>query len=273
MMRDRYVRPIFAIGDSHCAPLNALVLFEADGETPMAVGTSICVQGLSGRTIVGASGELHPGVVAALAGFHLLSSVAKDYAGDRPAVDFADRRFVASSIAAASPVLFTIGELDAREIIASIPLDADAQLPFEADLTALPASGFVRTLPAATLHERVLTDFRPIFAGLVGLINLGVKRIALASLPPPNPDDEEYRRITGIASYARTRYKVHLLVNSILRTFCEQANIVFIDVWDAVTEANIAKPGVLIDGLHLGYDGARPTLRRFINAFAEAAVS
>jgi hypothetical protein len=272
-MRDRYVRPIFSLGDSHCGPLHALVLFEADDVTPMAVGTSICVQGLSGRTIIRASGELHPGVVGALAGFHLLSSVPDDYAGDRSTVAFAGRRFIASSIAASTPVLFTVGELDAREIIASIPLDADPTLPFETDVSALPALGVGRTLPAAPLHERVLNDFRPIFAALMTLVRLGVARVALASLPPPTLDDAEYERLTGISSRARTRYKVHLLANSVLRTFCAQANIGFVDAWDAVTERNVVKPGALIDGLHVGYMGSQPMLRRFHRSFAEVSVS
>lgn len=269
-MPDCYVRPLFVVGDSHSGPLNGLLLRDAAGE-PVAFGEAWCVHGLSARTALDAAGAVHPGVVAALAGLHLLRSLAG--ADDTlPYLQLGDRFFSASWIAPTTAVLFVAGELDAREIIASIPLDAEPALPFPVNLSRLPAPGSGPELPAAILQERILATFRPLFAMMQRLEHLGLTRLALASLPPPNADDDEYFRITGIRSRARTRYVVHLAVNMLFRTFCARHEAPFVDVWDDLTDGNVANPKLFVDGLHYGYAGARATLRAFHSlAFAARA--
>jgi hypothetical protein len=270
-MPDCYVRPLFVLGDSHCASLNAFLLRdEATGE-PVAFGESICVQGLSAFSTF-RDGEIHPGILGALAGFHMLRLLPAGYEGDVPSVAFGGDRFAASWIAESTYVLFTVGELDAREVIASVPPDAEPVLPFPADLSRLPSGAPSRTVVASSeLQERVLRQLRPFFQALVALRQLGIRRIALASIPPPNPDDEEYARVTGLRSSARTRHMIHLLVNSVLRAFCEQADVRFIDTWDAVTDGNVAKPGLFVDGLHQGAIGAQAALRRYHELATEYA--
>lgn len=269
-MRDCYVRPLLVIGDSHSGPLNGLLLRDAVTGEPIVFGESWCVQGLSARTALDEAGGVHPAVIAALAGFHLLKSLSYDHEGDEAHVKLGDRRFAASAIAATTPVLFIAGELDAREIIASIPPGAQPVLPFPADLSGLPDDGGGPALPAPMLQARILTTFRPLFAMLQKLKALGLERVALANLPPPTTVDEEYVRLTGIACSARTRYAVHLFANAMLRTFCAQSGTLFVDTWAQVTDDNVAKPEIFIDGLHFGYEGAKAVLDTFRTLTQEA---
>jgi len=271
-MADCYVRPLFVIGDSHSAPLNALLLRdEATGE-PQAIGQAVCVQALFAESAFSAAGDFHPAIVAALAGFHLLHVVPDGDAGDLPTVRLGDRLFTPSWIAGHTYVLFTLGELDARTLVASIPLDADPLLSFDADLSLLPPAG-TRIVPAADLDERITERFGPFFRMLVALRDLGIKRIAVSSLPPPNRDDDEYARLTGVTSRARTRHAVYLAVNAALRGFCEAAKLCFIDTWTDMTERNVVKDGLLLDGLHVGYAGALSILRRYRSVAMETIPS
>lgn len=272
-MPDSYVRPLFVIGDSHSGPLNGLLLRdEATGE-PQAVGEAFCVQGLSAKSSLSPEGEFHPGIVAALAAFHMLRLLPHGFAGELITVRLGDNYFTPSWIADHTYVLFTTGEIDAREIVASIPLDADPLLSFDADLSLLPPAEAPRILPAADLDERIVEQLGPLFRMLVGLRDFGITRLAIASLPPPNRDDEEYTRLTGVTSRARTRYVVHLAINMLLRRFCEEANMRFIDIWNEVTERNVVKDGMLLDGVHLGYGGAQSLLRQYHSIALEAALS
>jgi hypothetical protein len=272
-MADCYVRPLFVIGDSHSGPLNALLLRdEATGE-PQAIGESFCVQGLSARSALTPEGEFNPALTSALAGFHMLRLLPLGNAGDLVTVRLGDLFFAPSWIADSTYLLFTVGEIDAREIVAAIPADADPLLSFDADLSLLPPSAAPRILPAADLEERIVEQLGPLFRMLVGLRDFGIKRLALANLPPPNRDDAEYARLTGVTSRARTRYAVHLAINAIFYRFCQQADIRFIDTWDQVTERNVVKDDMLLDGVHLGYAGARAILRQYHAITMEAAVS
>jgi hypothetical protein len=268
----RYLRPLRAIGDSHSGPLNGLVLRDPATGEPDTFGQAWCVQGLSTRTALQPDGEPHTAVIAALAGFHLLRSLAYDYAGDAVTVKLGDRHFTASFLAKTAPVLFLAGELDAREIVASIPGDAEPLLPFEADLSALPSTGAGAPVPAAVLQERIVRTFRPLFSMLQKLKRLGLERIALASLPPPTPDDDEYFRLTGVRCSARSRYAVHLFINSLLRTYCTQSDTIFIDTWAQVTDDNVVKPGYLVDGLHFGPEGAEAVLQQLRTLVLEVSV-
>ncbi len=272
LMADTYVRPLFVIGDSHSGPLNGLVLRdEATGE-PLAFGEAFCVQGLSAQSALSLEGEFHPGIVAALAAFHLLRLLPHGYAGDLVTVRLGDRFFTPSWIAGHTYVLFTVGEIDAREIIASIPLDADPLLSFDADLSLLPPAAAPRILPAADLDERIVEQMGQLFRMLVGLRDFGISRLAVSSLPPPTRDDEEYTRLTGVTSRARTRYAVHLAINATLRRFCEEADMRFIDTWHEMTERNVVKDHMLRDGVHVGYEGAQPILRQYHSIAMEAAL-
>jgi len=264
---------LFVVGDSHSGPLNGLLLRDPANGEPLVFGESWCVQGLSARTALDPAGAPHPAVIAALAGFHLLKSLPYDYAGELPAVTLGDRQFTASWIAETTAVLFIAGELDAREIVASIPAGAEPVLPFPADLSALPAGGGGPALPASLLQARIVTTFRPLFVMLQELKRLGLARVALANLPPPTTSDEEYLRLTGIMCPARTRYSVHLFVNAMLRIFCTQSNMLFVDTWADVTDDNVAKPGIFVDGLHFGSEGARTVLAAFHAAAREEARS
>lgn len=270
-MADTYVRPLFVIGDSHSGPLNGLLLRDQVTGEPVAFGEAFCVQGLSAQSSLSPAGEFHPGIIAALAAFHMLRLLPHGYAGDLVTVQLGDRSFTPSWIVDHTYVLFTVGEIDAREIIASIPLDADPLLSFDADLSLLPSAGG-RILPAADLDERIVEQMGQLFRMLIGLRDFGIPRLALASLPPPNRDDEEYTRLTGVRSPARTRYAVHLAINATLRRFCEEADMRFIDTWNEVTERNVVKDDVFVDGVHVGYAGAQPTLRQYHSIAMEAAL-
>ncbi|MBV8371268.1 MAG: hypothetical protein JO036_20320 [Candidatus Eremiobacteraeota bacterium] len=271
-MADTYVRPLFVIGDSHSGPLNALVLRDETTGEPLAVSEAYCVQGLSAKSSLSPEGEFHPGIVAALAAFHMLRLLPHGYTGELLTVRLGDSFFTPSWIADHTYVLFTVGEIDAREIIASIPLDADPLLSFDADLSLLPPAEAPRILPAADLDERIVEQMGQLFRMLVGLRDFGIPRLAVSSLPPPTRDDDEYARLTGVTSRARTRYAVHLAINATLRRFCEEANMRFIDTWNEMTERNVAKAGLLLDGVHVGHAGARPILRQYHSIAMEAAL-
>jgi hypothetical protein len=177
-----------------------------------------------------------------------------------------DGRFYVPHWGKTQPLLIVVGSIDLRDILKTIPLDAELQLPFDADLSALRPNERLRIVNGAEFEKYLIDCFRPFMRCVVTLQKLGLERVMVAAQPPPTTDDDAFLEVMGFESRALVRYQLTLFVNHVLRTFCRQASVPFIDVWDDVTANNVVRDGWLPDHVHLKLDGVIAMLNRFIEA-------
>jgi hypothetical protein len=262
-------QPLYLIGDCHVDALHGARVLDEQQNT-VAFGTKFHISGFSASEFLDSSGRINPKIVTALVGFQSLR-LGTDWVND-PMIDesllapniFA-KSFRINSHAANDPVLFSVGDYDARNILYAIPSEADIALTFEPNLLAnIPTFTPTKLIPGKSFQEGVLQLLRPLFVGLRHLQKIGFRNIALHSISPPTVDDEISFKTLGSVSRALTRYKVRLLVNQFYASFCESNNIHFIDRWNDLTDegGRVLPDCLMSDGLHVHYEYVRPSLAK-----------
>jgi len=270
IVADRFVKPLFVVGDSHCIATNGLLLKDEASGVPFAVGESIFIPKIRADEVM-ADEVIHTGLIWALSGCCVLSHWPPPTSPER-GLPHHGLLLAAHPWATSRDILILIGSIDARDVIRSVPIDAEIEMPFPVDLSALPHDGIDRVVSAAQVSELVMNHFRPLFRALVKLRSLGLVRLHLGALPPPTVDDQLFLDKHEIASRALVRYQVHLTINHTMRAFCAQSGIPFVDPWMDVTERNVVRDGWLPDGVHLGPAGAVATLMRFLESTMKVVV-
>lgn len=272
------VNPIFVAGDSQSIVYGDRVYI--DGECSYVTRTLHC--GLHAGDLADEHGTLYEPFVVGLRGARLalpvngrLEACHVSGAGELWALTGPDQRQRADP-----PIVFACGHLDLSRIARDLPFD-DFALPddiaqhFNVPPVCLEndgdgASAFdMRTLA----HTRLMT-FR---IGLRVLRRLGFGRLAVLSLAPFGTDDAQFAQLADVVAlpgHARRlalkfRYKLVLLMNSVLEQLCREEGIDFLNRWPEQTSGGIVRAGVLHDQFHISSaeaDRGLPDLVRWAEA-------
>jgi hypothetical protein len=155
-------------------------------------------------------------------------------------------------------LVISCGEVDARDIIRRLPLDARIA-------TAQPIARFpddpspaAAAISEAELAAEIEAEYlAPLFRGLQTLHAIGIGNLFLLALPPPGLNDDDYAAHCGFASRRHVRYAVHRTINACYERFCRATGIEFIDTWPLVTAPDGAlRPDFGSDSVHLNRDAA-----------------
>ncbi len=155
-------------------------------------------------------------------------------------------------------LVISCGEVDARDVIRRLPLDARIALPgpigrFADDPPETREAVAFDELSAAIESEYL----QPLFRGLRTLRAAGIDNLFLLALPPPGSSDADYEAHCGFASRRHVRYAVHRSINLLYERFSRDASIGFIDTWPIVTSNDgILRPEFGSDSVHLNRDAA-----------------
>jgi hypothetical protein len=162
------------------------------------------------------------------------------------------------------PLLFVLGETDARDVIRRIPAGvqivggvADDQL---LRVPVPPATGYVAYDDVVRL---ITQNLQPLFTMLVKLRSIGMSDLALHSLPPPTPDEARAAEL-GYLCPLVTRVKIVWTMNEMFRQFCAQYGLHFVDRWPDFVDGGVAREGYLMaDGVHIQNEYMRESVARF----------
>jgi hypothetical protein len=265
---DSPVQPLYLIGDCHIDGLHGARVRDEQQNT-VAFGTKFHIPVMRACESLDSSGRINPKIVTALVGFQALRLNREWW--DEPIIDesligpniFAES-FRPNKYLINDPVLFSVGDLDARDILGAVPSDLDITHTFEPKLLANIPTFIPTGHILGQVEERLLKNLQPLFICLQHLQNIGFSNLALHSISPPTVDDDVSYKTLGFFSRALTRYKVRLLVNQFYALFCQSNNIHFIDRWNDLTdEGGRVLPDCLMpDGLHVHYEYVRPSLAK-----------
>ena len=170
-------------------------------------------------------------------------------------------------------LIISCGEVDARDVIRRLPVDARIALPFAIghfpDDPPEDADPIAYDDLAAAIGDEYAV---PLFRGLTTLRASGIENLALLGLPPPGLIDADYEAHCGFSSRRHVRYAVHATFNRLYAAFCAANGIAFIDTWPLVTSADgVLLPKFGSDGVHLNRDAAAAIVAA-LGANDEAAV-
>lgn len=247
------------VGESHADPFyGALVRDPATGK-PLATASVTHIPVFKTDEFLDGQGHLHLRVVLALAALRLLLYCAPDKDDAIPTA-FVPPNLLsppwgmawrASPFLKRTPLLFVVGEINARQTYQAIPQHADVLVPFTAEaLAGVPGFAATAQVHAESLESAIHAQLAPMFAALERLHALGLGPIALHSISPCTADDDVYRAELVYDTRALTRTKIIMLFNAALRHFCARNGFVFIDRWDELTDGGRARDGVLADVVH-----------------------
>ncbi len=255
-----FVLPLHCIGDSHTEMLNGLLLRDAITGAPLAVGASMYALATAAAAFSDAQGGISATFIPLLYAIRLLS-FARTNSG-LPAFQFGQHLLSVHPNAQKRWVMLFAGELDARQVIEAVPLDATITMP-DFDLSPFPQFPVLRAVAQESVEAEIVRRLQPLIELVKQVRMIGIARVALTSIPPPTLDDAEYLRLTGIDSRASTRYAVHWLLNRTFAKLCAADGIAFVDTWAQETENNVVRPGFLLDHIHLGREPAGLKLRAY----------
>jgi hypothetical protein len=172
-----------------------------------------------------------------------------------------------------TPLLFVAGEIDVRNVIKAIPPHADVQvaIPPEA-LARVPTFSPTALVTAESVQAVVAAQLAPMFRAFELMRIAGLGPLAMHSISPCTPDDEEYRRTTTYDSRAIVRYKIIMLFNAMMREFCERSGFIFVDRWDDFTDGGLVRDGYMADAVHIRGEHMRESLAQ-LYAFAASHAS
>jgi hypothetical protein len=126
---------------------------------------------------------------------------------------------------------------------------------------------------APQAHTRVSSDavrelcrarIAPLEHALARLVGLCFERLYVRSLHPPTLEDIAYFRMRRVLTSAVQRYKVTLLLNTLLREAAERAGARFLDTWDETTRDGVVRPELVFDPDHLNRAAAELTLAKLL---------
>ena len=255
-----YVLPLYCIGDSHAEMLNGMLLRDVNSNEPIAVGSSMYALPTGAAEFSDEHGTVPGTLIPLLYAVRLLRFATPS--PDEPGFVYAGHTIGVHAHARKRWVMIFAGELDARAIISSIPLDAVVAVR-DFDLSQFPTFLTQRVVVHEALEHALSWRLERLIFLVQALRSLGIRRVALTSIPPPTLDDASYLRLTGIESHASTRYAVHWLFNRVLSAQCASANVPFVDTWADETNDDVMRPEFLHDHIHLGRGAAEIKLRAY----------
>lgn len=155
-------------------------------------------------------------------------------------------------------VVISCGEVDARDVISRLPLDARIAMTDPIGRFPDDPPDDAGAIPQAALAEEIESEYlRPLFRGLSTLHDIGMENLYLLALPPPGLSDDDYGAHCGFASRRHVRYAVHRTINALYERFCRERGIGYLDTWPLVTSPE----GILLsdfgsDSVHLNRNAA-----------------
>jgi hypothetical protein len=160
-----------------------------------------------------------------------------------------------------TPLLFVVGEIDVRNVIKAVPPHADVQVTISPEAFArVPTFVPSAVVTGHSLKAVVAAQLAPMFRGFELMRQAGLGPLAMHSISPCSPDDDEYRRTTTYESHALVRYKIIMLFNAMMREFCEGAGFIFIDRWNDFTEGGLVRDSYMADAVHVKPEYMRESL-------------
>jgi hypothetical protein len=154
-------------------------------------------------------------------------------------------------------LVISCGEIDARDVIRRLPLDARIVLPVPVP-SIPPHEPAGEPITFDELAADIEADYlAPFYRGMRILRDIGLKSLFLLAVPPPGIDDDAFEAHTGFQSHAHVRYAVHRTINLLFERFCAAENIAFVDSWALVAGPDgILQKRFVADGIHLNRDAA-----------------
>ena len=155
-------------------------------------------------------------------------------------------------------LVISCGEVDARDIIRRLPLDARIAMSRPMPVFPDDPPAGTETITEAELAEEIESEYlTPLFRGMRTLVDIGIANLFLLALPPPGLNDADYAEHCGFMSRRHVRYAVHLTINALFEKFCNANNVGYIDTWPHVTTPDGALlPHFGTDSVHLNRDAA-----------------
>jgi hypothetical protein len=258
------------IGESHADAFLGAYVEDAAG-VPLAFATVAHVNGLRTHQFLSADGRIHPKIVIALEILRLLGPIGTQDPRALPDAMVSENLFnpewangwFVNPVMAEAPLLFVVGEVNARFLYKEIPKYADIQVPFDpSSFARVPRFTPTALVSGESVNAAVRAQLMPMFRAFELLREAGLKNIALHSISPCTADDERYLAEIQYDTYALTRYKVIMLFNDAMRAFCAQARFMFVDRWDDFTEGGLVRDGYMADAVHVNNERMRESLIR-----------
>ena len=268
-MTPRRIPELLIVGDSHADGLRSVVI-ERDGRA-VAVSVVHHVHGLAAMNAADQRHRVSPQIVEALVSARMIG-VRSGSAGPLidPAIIGYDDGTTFAPADLALPLMFSIGELDARHILSRIPADAQPVGAPTGMFADVPLRPMVASFQYDNLVALISEHFQPLFEMLRHLQTAGVSTLALHSLPPPTADDARAAEL-GCPAPQITRVLVYWTINEMYREFCAASGIHFIDRWSDFVHAGVVRAGLLLaDGCHVRHDQMRESVSRFYDCWASA---
>jgi len=264
----RRVPELLIIGDSHADGLRSVVV-ERDGRA-VAASAVHYVQGLSAMNAIDERGRVQPPIVVELVSMRIIGveTGTGSSAIDPALIGYADGTTFASADVSL-PLMFSIGEVDARHILSRIPAHAQPIGAPTGMFSDVPVPPLQASFQYDDLVGLISDHFQPLFEMLRRLQAIGLRTLALHSLPPPTPDDARAAELGCLAPYI-TRVVVHWTINELYRTFCAANGLHYIDRWDDFTSGGVARENILLaDGCHVRHDDMRESVSRFYDCWTK----
>lgn len=253
--------PMLAIvGESHADPMIGAYVRDPRTDEPLAAATYAHIPGLRSEYYMDRAGRINSKIVAALCSLRLML-----YA------ELSDPRALGPTMMEQNlynpeggyswriydqlkdtPLLFVSGEIDARHIYRAVPPYADVPVPFAPEATErIPTFAATAMVTEASMTTTVNAVLAPKFRAIELLRTIGFSSIALHSVSPTTADDAQYMREIHHDTRALTRYKVIMLVNAAMRSYCDTNGFMFIDRWADFTEGGLIRDGYGADAVHV----------------------
>lgn len=268
-MSVRRIPELLIIGDSHADGLRSVVI-ERDGRA-VAVSVVHHVHGLAAMNATDKRHRVSPHIVQQLVSTRMIG-VRSGNAGPSidPAIIGYDDGTTFAPGDLSLPLMFSIGELDARHILSRIPANAQPLGAPVGNFADVPIPPMVASFQYDNLVALISEHFQPLFEMLRHLQTIGVSTLALHSLPPPTADDARATEL-GCPAPQITRVLVYWTINEMYREFCAASGIHFIDRWSDFTSGGVVRDGLLLaDGCHVRHDRMRESVSRFYACWASA---
>lgn len=262
------VQMLPVVGESHADAMLGACVRDASGAV-VACSPVAHVPGFRTNRFLDEEGRIHPSVVIALESLRILGHVDASDPRAMPQHVAAEnvcspewaRSWCVMSAFAETPVLFVVGEINARFLYKEIPPHADVPVRFASEaLRRIPTFAPTAVVNPDAVDRVISNQLAPMFSAFELLRGAGLKRIALHSISPCTADDAQYLHEIRYDTRALTRYKIIMLFNEAMRSFCRSAGFLFVDRWDDFTDGGLVRDGYMADAVHIAPAHMRDSL-------------
>jgi len=251
------------IGDSHAARFDGLV-FHDDEQRRFIITQAHNHYGFRSADVADAGGLLNERLVRSLLTFNLLRGTRENAIPalgtfrTAPAPDGWEFGLRVRQSYRSEVLVISSGEVDARDIIRRLPLDAAVAMNTPIATFSDDPAADAGAIAEAELAQEIEAEYlAPLFYGLRTLREIGIGRLYLLALPPPGLNDADYAAHCGFNSRRHVRYAVHRTINGCYERFCRANGIAFLDSWPLVTgDDGKLRADFGSDGVHLNRAGA-----------------